>query len=91
MPNGYSPSGSSAIQAKPTCDADSWYTTPGFCHYLDKQLKLSYVGTLTEDVLVQLKTGMVKVSDFAQQLKTEHQQALTAKQRPDLSTHSDRL
>ncbi|MEZ4728417.1 MAG: transposase [Caldilineaceae bacterium] len=61
---------------------DSWYTTPGFCHYLDKQLKLSYVGTLTEDVLVQLKTGMVKVSDFAQQLKTEHQQALTAKQRP---------
>jgi hypothetical protein len=61
---------------------DSWYTTPGFCHYLDKQLKVPYVGTLTEDVLIQLKTDETKVSDFAQRLKTEHQQALAAKQQP---------
>ncbi|MEZ4734572.1 MAG: hypothetical protein R3E79_46370 [Caldilineaceae bacterium] len=39
---------------------DSWYTTPGFCHYLNQQLKLPYVGTLTEDVLIQLKTGRRK-------------------------------
>lgn len=61
---------------------DSWYTTPGFCHYLNQHLKLPYVGTLTEDVLIQLKTGETKVSDFAQRLKTEHQAALAAKQRP---------
>jgi hypothetical protein len=59
---------------------DSWYTTPGFCHYLDQQLKLPYIGTLTEACLVRLKTGEVAVSDFAKRLKAEHQQALAAGQ-----------
>lgn len=61
---------------------DSWYTTPGFCHYLDQELKLPYVGTLAEDQLVRLKTGEETVGDFAQRLKTEHQAALAADQPP---------
>jgi hypothetical protein len=61
---------------------DSWYTTPGFCHYLDHELKLPYVGTLTEDAVVALKTGEEQVSDFAQRLKGEHAQAIAAKQAP---------
>lgn len=59
---------------------DSWYTTPGFCHYLDQELKLPYIGTLPEDTLLQLKSGDQKVSEFAQQLETAHQQAMAAGQ-----------
>lgn len=59
---------------------DSWYTEPGFCHYLDHQLHLAYVGTLKEDALVQLKTGETKVSEFAQRLKDEPNQGIAAKQ-----------
>jgi hypothetical protein len=61
---------------------DSWYTTPGFCHYLDHELKLPYVGTLTEEAVLVLKTGEAKVSDFAQRLKGEHEQAIAAQQTP---------
>ena len=59
---------------------DSWYTQPGFCHFLDQQLKLPYVGTLTDDAIVVLKTGEEKVADFARRLKQEQQQASIAKQ-----------
>lgn len=59
---------------------DSWYTTPGFCHYVDQKLKLPYVGTLTEDAVVRLQTGEKTVSDFAQHLQTEHHQALATGQ-----------
>lgn len=59
---------------------DSWYTEPGFCHYLDRSLHLPYVGTLKEDAILQLKTGKSKVSEFAEQLKYEHQRAIAAKQ-----------
>lgn len=59
---------------------DSWYTTPGFCHYLDQELKVPYVGTLTEDTLIRLKSGEAKVGHFAQQLKHQHQQALATGQ-----------
>lgn len=61
---------------------DSWYTTPGFCHYLDQELKLPYVGTLAEDTRVRLQSGEEKVGDFAQRLKAEHQQALAAGKAP---------
>jgi hypothetical protein len=53
---------------------DSWYTQPGFCHYLDQQLQLPYVGTLSADAQVVLKTGTKKVSDFAERLKQEQLQ-----------------
>ena len=59
---------------------DSWYTEPGFCHYLDQHLHLAYVGTLKDDAVVQLKTGEVTVSAFAKRLKAEHQQAIAAQQ-----------
>lgn len=59
---------------------DSWYTEPGFCHYLDQHLHLAYVGTLKEDAVVQLKTGEVTVSEFAKRLKAEHQQTHAAQQ-----------
>lgn len=59
---------------------DSWYTEPGFCHYLDQHLHLAYVGTLKEDAVVQLKTGEVTVSEFAKRLKAEHQQVHAAQQ-----------
>ena len=59
---------------------DSWYTEPGFCHYLDQQLHLAYVGTLQDDAKVQLKTGETTVLEFAKRLKTEQQQAMANQQ-----------
>jgi hypothetical protein len=60
---------------------DSWYTTPGFCHYLDQKLKLAYVGTLPEDTLLCLQRGETPVGDFAQRLKTQQQETITSEQR----------
>ncbi len=54
---------------------DTWYTQPAFCHFLDRQLGLSYVGTLAGDTQVRLKTGSKRLDDFARQLKIEHQAA----------------
>ena len=51
---------------------DSWYTQPGFCHFIDHTLKLHYVGTLTSDAVVRLKTGEEPVAEFAKRLKAEH-------------------
>jgi hypothetical protein len=59
---------------------DSWYTEPGFCHYLDQTLHLPYVGTLAEDEQVMLKTGPEKLADFAERLKQE--QLTAPQQRP---------
>jgi hypothetical protein len=59
---------------------DSWYTQPGFCRYLDQHLHLPYVGTLTEDAQVVLKTGTAKLSDFAERLKQEQLSAPPAQQ-----------
>ena len=50
---------------------DSWYTQPSLCHFIDR-LGLPYVGTLTaEDELV-LKTGRQRLETFAADLKQEH-------------------
>lgn len=50
---------------------DSWYTQPGFCHFID-QLGLPYVGTLTDETELVLKTGRERLDVFAAQLKQEH-------------------
>jgi hypothetical protein len=50
---------------------DSWYTTPGFCHFIDR-LGLAYVGTLTAEAELVLKTGRERLDNFAQRLKQEH-------------------
>lgn len=36
---------------------DNWYPQPAFCRFLDKTLKVPYVGTLAADDLVVLKQG----------------------------------
>jgi hypothetical protein len=55
---------------------DSWYTQPAFCHFLDKDIQMSYVGALAEDQQVVLKTGQEKLSAFAAHLKQEHLDAI---------------
>jgi hypothetical protein len=50
---------------------DSWYTQPGFCHFIDR-LGLPYVGDLTDETELVLKTGRERLDIFAARLKQEH-------------------
>jgi hypothetical protein len=61
---------------------DSWYTQPHFCHFLDKTLGLDYVGALSGDSEVVLKTGQERLDDFAARLKQEHLDAVQQGQPP---------
>ena len=60
---------------------DSWYTTPGFCHFID-QAGLPYVGTLANDAELVLKSGRGRVDDFAARLKREHLDRIKLAQTP---------
>ena len=40
---------------------DNWSTQPAFCRFLDKTLKIPYVGTLASDDLLILKTGQQRL------------------------------
>ena len=51
---------------------DNWYTQPDFCHFLDRELGLPYVGTLSAEDQVVLRTGKLCVDQFAKRLKEEH-------------------
>ena len=55
---------------------DNWYTQPAFCRFIDKTLKVPYVGTLASDDLVVLKQGPQPSDAFDVQLQQEHHQAL---------------
>jgi hypothetical protein len=55
---------------------DAWYTQPGFCRFVDTTLQLPYVGTLSGDKKVLLKTGPERLDVFAERLKQEHQAAV---------------
>jgi hypothetical protein len=55
---------------------DSWYTQPTFCHFIEHELQMNYVGALAEDQQVVLKTGTEKLADFAVRLKQEHLDAV---------------
>lgn len=55
---------------------DDWYTQPAFCRFLDQNLGLPYVGTLSGSDKVNLKTGPTTLQEFAERLKQEHLQAL---------------
>lgn len=55
---------------------DSWYTQPAFCHFLESDLQLDYVGALAEDNQVVLKTGAESLANFAARLKQEHLNAM---------------
>jgi hypothetical protein len=61
---------------------DSWYTQPAFCRFLDQELQLPYVGTLTSDNEVVLKRGREKLGSFADRLKQEHLEAAKTGGRP---------
>jgi hypothetical protein len=54
---------------------DSWYTQPGFCHFIDR-LGLPYVGTLTAEAELVLKSGRERLDTFAERLKQQHLTAL---------------
>jgi hypothetical protein len=60
---------------------DAWYTQPGFCRYLDRSLKLAYVGALSEDDQVILKSGPLRLDQFAARLQEQHREALDQHQR----------
>jgi DDE superfamily endonuclease len=55
---------------------DNWYTQPALCRFLDKTLKVPYVGTLASDELVVLQQGLQRLDAFAAHLQQEHHQAL---------------
>ncbi len=61
---------------------DSWFTQPDFCRFLDKQLHLAYVGTLTGADRVNLKTGETPLEKFALHLKQEHLEAVARGGKP---------
>jgi hypothetical protein len=51
---------------------DIWYTQPAFCRFLDQTLQFPYVGTLSGEEQVVLKTGRERLDGFAERLKQEH-------------------
>lgn len=55
---------------------DNWYTQPAFCRFLDKTLKVPYVGTLASDNLVMLKQEPQRLDAFDAKLQQEHHQAI---------------
>ena len=61
---------------------DSWYTQPHFCHFLDKTLGLNYIGALSGDNEVVLKTGRERLDDFAARLQQEHLDAVQQNKPP---------
>jgi hypothetical protein len=61
---------------------DNWYTQPAFCRFVDKTLKVPYVGTLASEDLVVLKQGQQRLEAFDAHLQHEHHQALKEGGRP---------
>jgi hypothetical protein len=61
---------------------DSWFTQPDFCKFLDRELKLAYVGTLSGKDPVTLKTGLLPLEKFAERLKQEHLTAVAHGRQP---------
>jgi hypothetical protein len=61
---------------------DNWFTQPAFCQFLDKTLRMAYVGTLTESDIVNLKSGPFTLGEFAKKLKEEHLAALKTGGKP---------
>jgi hypothetical protein len=55
---------------------DNWYTQPAFCQFLDKTLRVAYVGTLADDTQVIFVAGIQRLDAFALQLREEHHEAL---------------
>jgi hypothetical protein len=69
-------------QARLPVTFDSWFTQPDFCRFLDQELHLAYVGTLTGTDRVNLKTGEITLEKFALRLKQEHLQTVARGEQP---------
>jgi DDE superfamily endonuclease len=61
---------------------DNWYTQPAFCRFVDKTLKVPYVGTLASDDLVMLKQSQQRLDAFDAHLRQEHHQAIKDGRQP---------
>jgi hypothetical protein len=61
---------------------DNWYTHPAFCRFLDQTLDLPYVGTLSAEDQVVLKSGAEQLDVLAARLKQEHLDAVKHGGRP---------
>jgi hypothetical protein len=55
---------------------DNWYTQPAFCRFLDRELKVFYVGTLAAGDQIILAKGAKRLDAFDRHLQEEHFQAL---------------
>lgn len=55
---------------------DNWYTQPAFCRFLNDTLDFPYVGALSDDDQVILKSGTERLDAFAARLKEEHLEAV---------------
>jgi hypothetical protein len=74
------------VRTHPDCDMpvtfDDWYTQTEFCQFIDQTLHLPYVGTLSDNDQVNLKTGLTTLKEFANRLKQEHLAAVPQGQPP---------
>jgi len=61
---------------------DNWFTQSAFCRFLDQELKLAYVGTLTGTDKINLKIGQIPLEDFTERLKQEHLAAVAHSRKP---------
>ncbi len=61
---------------------DKWYTAAPFCRFIDKELKLPYVGTLCADDKVIVNGQEETIKDFSQRLKKEHFDNLSEEKKP---------
>jgi hypothetical protein len=74
------------VQEHPTAHLpvtfDSWFTQPDFCRYLDQELHLAYVGTLSGTDRMLSNNVEITLDHFAQQLKQQHLEARSKGEKP---------
>lgn len=61
---------------------DSWFTQPDFCHYLDQELHLAYVGTLSGTDRILSNNVEITLDHFAEQLKQQHLETISKGEKP---------
>ena len=61
---------------------DTWYTQPEFCAFLDRQLKVAYVGTMKSTDEIVVEKGTLPLGEFDAALVQRHQQARKENKKP---------
>lgn len=64
------------LKSKIPITFDTWYTQPEFCTFLDRKLKVAYVGTLKSTDEIVVEKGALGLGEFDAALVQRHQQAL---------------